>query len=68
MALIDDLEALIAKTPGLTEAELAEVIFGPDAYQQRVNSTCRRLLKEGRVERRGQGYSDPYRYHIKASR
>ena len=65
MALIDELEALIAKRPGLTEAELAEAIYGPDAYQQKVNSTCRRLLKTGRVERTGAGWSDPYRYRLK---
>jgi len=67
MALIDDLEALIAKRSGLTEAELAEILFGPDAYQQRVNSTCRRLIKQGRVVRHGKGYSDPYTYHRNAN-
>jgi hypothetical protein len=67
MAIIDDLEALITKRPGLTEAELAEALFGVDAYQQRVNSTCRRLIKQERVVRRGKGYSDPYTYHTKSS-
>ena len=65
MALIDELQALIAKRPGLTEAELAEALYGPDAYQQRVSSTCRRLIKLGKVERTGAGYSDPYRYRAK---
>lgn len=65
MALIDDLEAIIAKRPGLTEAELAEAVYGPRAYQQRVNPTCRRLIKLGKVERTGCGYSDPYRYRMK---
>jgi hypothetical protein len=63
VALADDLEALITRRPGLTEAELAEELFGADGYQQRVNSTCRRMLKQGLVRREGQGYqADPYRY------
>jgi len=63
MAVADEIEALVRKRPGMTEAELAEALFGQDGYQQRVNSTCRRLVKQGRVHRRGGGYqSDPFRY------
>ena len=64
MALSDDIEALVAQHPGLTEAQIAERIYGPDGYQQKVNSKCRRLLKQGRVRRVGQGYrTDPFTYH-----
>jgi len=64
MPLADDLEKLICRRPGLTEAELAAELFGNDGYQQRVNSTCRRILKQGRVRREGTGYqADPYRYY-----
>ena len=56
----------IENQPGLTERELAERIFGPDGYQQRVNSHCRVLHDRGIVERRGQGGPlDPYRYYLK---
>ena len=66
MALADDIEALVARKPGLTEAQLADELFGGDGYQQRVNSTCRRLVKNERVVRHGNGYqSDPFTYHIK---
>jgi hypothetical protein len=43
-----------------------EVIFGRDnAYQQRVNSTCRRLVAEGKIVRKGNGgASDPFTYHL----
>ena len=56
----------IGKQPSLTERELAEVIFGPNGYQQQVNPTCRSLLARGLVERRGEGGpGDPYRYYLK---
>lgn len=55
----------IAERPGLTEAELAQAIFGMEGYQQRVNSTCRALIKRGEIIRRGTGGpSDPYTYHL----
>jgi hypothetical protein len=65
MALADDIEALVGMRPGLTEAEIADHLYGANGYQQKVNSTCRRLVKQGRVHREGEGYqSDPYRYHL----
>jgi hypothetical protein len=65
MALSDDLEALIARRPGLTEAQLADDLFGANGYQQRVNSTCRRMLKQGRVRREGRGYrAETHRYYV----
>lgn len=64
MALIDDVEQLIRKKPGLTEAQIAEDLF-TNSYQQRVNSTCRRLLRESRVKRDGRGgRADPFTYSI----
>lgn len=55
----------ISERPGLTEAELAQAIFGMDGYQQRVNSTCRLMIARGEVERRGDGGpSDPFTYHL----
>jgi hypothetical protein len=64
MTVIDDVVALISARPGLTECQIAESLFGRKGQQQRVNPVCRRLLREGRVERRGQGYSqDPFTYH-----
>jgi hypothetical protein len=53
----------VQSAPGLTELEIAQAIFGPDGYQQQVNSTCRWLSQKGLVERRGHGgHRDPYRY------
>lgn len=64
MTVADRIQDLVARRPGLTEAQIAEKLFGASGYQQRVNSTCRRLVRQGRLERRGNGYqADPYTYH-----
>jgi hypothetical protein len=63
-ALADHLEQLVWRRPGLTELALAKSIFGRMGYQQRVNSTCRRLFREGRVERHGTGGpGHPFTYY-----
>jgi predicted transcriptional regulator len=64
MALADDIVALVARQSSLTEREIAQELFA-NPYQQRVNSTCRRLIKEGLVKRKGRGgIGDPYRYTL----
>jgi hypothetical protein len=66
MTVRDDVEAMIHRSPGLTEAEIAEEVLGAGARQQRVNPSCRELAAEGRVERRGHGGpGDPFRYYPK---
>jgi hypothetical protein len=55
MALADDIDLLVSRRPGLTELALAKSLFGRMGYQQWVNSTCRHLFREGRVERHGTG-------------
>jgi hypothetical protein len=55
IGLADDIDLLVSRRPGLTELALAKTLFGRMGYQQRVNSTCRHLFREGRVERRGTG-------------
>jgi LysR family transcriptional regulator, hca operon transcriptional activator len=62
--LIDDIEKLICRTPGLTAAALAHALFGEDGYNQRVNTECRTLVYSRRVERRGHGGpGDPFKYY-----
>ena len=64
MTLADDILSLVTRKPGLTEAEIAKHLFGRLGYQQRVNSTCRRLIREYRVERRGNGGpGHPFSYY-----
>jgi hypothetical protein len=68
MGVREDVEACIARRPGLTEAEIAEVVLGRGARQQQVNPSCRELTLMGRVERRGYGGpGDPFRYFPKSS-
>jgi hypothetical protein len=47
MGLADDIDLLVSRRPGLTELALAKSLFGRMGYQQRVNSTCRHLSREG---------------------
>jgi hypothetical protein len=64
MASADDIDLLVSRRPGLTELALAKSLFGRMGYQQRVNSTCRHLFREGRVERHGTGGPDhPFTYY-----
>ena len=64
MALADDIALLVSCRPGLTELALAKSLFGRMGYQQRVNSTCRHLFREGRVERHGTGGpGHPFTYY-----
>ena len=66
MSVADDILDEVSSNPGLTESDLVRLLFGRrSAYQQRVNSTCRRLVQEGRLERLGKGgAADPYTYRI----
>lgn len=66
MTVADDIMHEVRLKAGRTEYELAALIFGRNnAYQQRVNSSCRKLVEEGKVIRKGNGgASDPYTYHL----
>jgi hypothetical protein len=66
MTIADDIMYEVTRKSGLTEAALAALLFGRrNAYPSRVNSACRRLVEEGRVERRGKGgQADPFTYHL----
>jgi hypothetical protein len=66
MTVADDIMHEVRRRAGRTESELAALIFGRDnAYQQRVNSTCRRLIDERKIVRKGKGgASDPFTYHL----
>lgn len=54
----------VKRSPGLTELEIAKAIYGSAAVQQQVNQTCRKLVQEGVLERRGSGRSDPFVYYL----
>lgn len=67
MTVADDILREIHRKEGQTEEELAARIFGREnAYQQRVNSTCRRLIEEGKIVRHGEGGQvNPFTYHLR---
>ena len=65
MTVAERIEALVGRRGGLTEAQIADELF-TEPYQQRVNSTCRRLVKEGRLRREGKGGpGDPFSYYVR---
>ena len=68
MSIADDIEALVARRSGLTEAEIAVALFGAAGYPARVARACITLLKSRRIERSGRGgRSDPFRYFLKGA-
>jgi hypothetical protein len=62
----DSILSIVRRRPGLTERELAEEIFGNrSGYQQRANGSCRLLVAEGLLTRKGRGgMADPFRYEL----
>ena len=62
---LDRIFAAITQMPHLTEIEIATAVTPSNPYQQRVNSGCRRLIREGRVVRHGKGGpADPFTYTV----
>ncbi len=58
--------AAIRQKPHMTKIQIAQAVVPNNAYQQRVNSLCRQLLKEGQLQRHGKGgRGDPYSYTIR---
>ena len=66
MTLADDIINELRQNPGLTVAEITLNIFGRRyPYKQKVSKECRRLVKGGRLERRGNGgQDDPFTYFL----
>ena len=66
MAVADEIEVLVTRSPGLTEAEIAAALFGAAGYRSRVSKACTSLMKGRRIERSGRGgRTDPFRYFPK---
>jgi hypothetical protein len=67
ITIADDIEALVARQPGLTETEIAKTLFANEGDSQRVSLMCRRLIAEGRLRRSGAGtMANPF--HVFAKR
>lgn len=65
MTLKDRIVDLVARQPGLTEKQIAADLYGDEGVQQRVNSACRALIKEGLIRRLGLGRSgQPFTYRL----
>jgi hypothetical protein len=63
MAIDDDIEALVLRCPGLTQAQIASELFGGNPGLQRVKSSCRSLVDKRRIERQGHAGYEAFTYH-----
>jgi hypothetical protein len=67
VSIADEILDEVRRKPGLTEYEIAVLIFGRrNGYQQRVNADCRKLVKQGWLIRDGKGGpTDPFKYRLR---
>jgi len=49
------IEDVIHQLPGISEAALAGAVLGPACNSNQLEQACARLLKSGKIERRGEG-------------
>jgi hypothetical protein len=65
ITVADAIEALVARQPGLTSAQISQILFANECTE-RVDLMCRRLTAEGRIKRIGAGtLADPFAYSPK---
>jgi hypothetical protein len=66
MTIADDIVELLKRKhhlPGLTGRDIAELLFGQEhGSQSRVTAALQKLVKEKRLERKGNRWS--YTYHL----
>lgn len=64
--LVEEVYHVVRDKSGLTEAQIARMIFRRNGYPQQVNPAYRQLVEAERVERHGSGTSwHPYTYSLK---
>jgi hypothetical protein len=62
--LADEIEKLVRCMPGLTGMDLVRMLHERARSPHQIISICRRLVAEGRLERRGQGgWQRPFTYY-----
>jgi hypothetical protein len=65
----DEIEKLVRSTPGITDMALARALHERAGGRPRINSICRRLVAEGRIERQGRGgWRQPFTFYPSGGR
>jgi hypothetical protein len=63
VTMADAIETLIARRPGVTAAQISQMLFANKSESERVDLMCRRLIAEGRIKRCGDGtIASPFAY------
>ena len=66
VTVADAIETLVTRKPGLTAAQISQLLFANECESERVNLMCRRLIAEGRLKRTGTGtVASPFAYSPK---
>ena len=69
VTVADAIETLISRQPGLTAAQISQLLFANECECERVDLMCRRLIAEGRLKRCGAGtIADPFAYSPKSAK
>jgi hypothetical protein len=63
VTVADAIETIVTRQPGLTAAQISQLLFANECESERVNLMCRRLIAEGRLKRTGTGtVASPFAY------
>jgi hypothetical protein len=66
VTMADAIESLIARRPGLTAAQISQMLFAKGCESERIDMICRRMIAEGRLHRSGAGtIGSPFSYSPK---
>jgi hypothetical protein len=66
VTMADAIESLIARRPGLTAAQISQMLFAKGCESERIDMICRRMIAEGRLHRSGAGtIGSPFAYSPK---
>lgn len=59
------IEEMIGQLPGITKSALCKAVMGPTCNLNQIKRACGRLIRLGKIERRGEGTeANPHKYFV----